>query len=169
MSRWRAETYGHAEKATRSWLWRGLWLASAFLIIPYGFSKEGMDRNARIEIIRGLLREMAVTKVPLPRGKRGVRVDAKGKLDQEAAQKEMHLKNGVAIQPGAPAVITKIEFKSNQVTFEVNGGRSRLARSGTNTSRSMGDGSYAGCIGTAANRHDRDHPSPWILVSPFPT
>ncbi|MGO8816701.1 MAG: hypothetical protein ACLQVG_18850 [Terriglobia bacterium] len=121
MSRWRAETYGHAEKATRSWLWRGLWLASAFLIIPYGFSKEGMDRNARIEIIRGLLREMAVTKVPLPRGKRGVRVDAKGKLDQEAAQKEMHL-NGVAIQPGAPAVITKIEFKSNQVTFEVNGG-----------------------------------------------
>ena len=80
-----------------------------------------MDRNARIDIIRGLLREMAVTKVPLPRGKRGVRVDAQGKLDQAEAQKEMHF-NGMAMQAGMPAVITKIEFKSNQIIFEVNGG-----------------------------------------------
>ncbi|MGD0222033.1 MAG: hypothetical protein ABSF71_06825 [Terriglobia bacterium] len=121
MTRWRSETRGHAEKATLSWLWRSLWLASAFLVIPSGFSKEGMDRNARYDIIRGLLREMSVTKVPLPRGKRGVRVDATGKLDQVDAQKEMHV-NGVAMQPGTPAVITKIEFKSNQVIFEVNGG-----------------------------------------------
>ena len=37
------------------------------------------------------------------------------------AQKEMHL-NGMAMQAGMPAEITKIEFKSNQVIFEVNGG-----------------------------------------------
>ena len=80
-----------------------------------------MDRNARIEIIRGLLREVGVTKVPLPRGKRGVRVDAQGKLDQADAQKEMHI-NGMAMQAGVPAEITKIEFKSNQIIFEVNGG-----------------------------------------------
>ena len=121
MSAWRSQTRARSEKATRSWLWRSLWVAIAFLIIPSGFSKEGMDRNARIEIIRGLLREMAVTKVPLPRGKKGVRVDAQGKLDQADAQKEMHL-NGMAMQAGAPAVITKIEFKSSQVVFEVNGG-----------------------------------------------
>jgi hypothetical protein len=121
MSAWRSEIRVRAEKATRSWLWRSLWLACIFLIIPFGFSKEGMDRSARIEIIRGLLREMAVTKVPLPRGKRGVRVDAQGKLNQADAQKEMHF-NGMAMQAGAPAVITKIEFKSNQIIFEVNGG-----------------------------------------------
>jgi hypothetical protein len=80
-----------------------------------------MDRNSRIDIIRGLLREVGVTKVPLPRGKRGVRVDAQGKLDQADAQKEMHF-NGMAMQAGMPAEITKIEFKSNQVIFEVNGG-----------------------------------------------
>src|SRR5271157_611311 len=121
MSAWRFETHARPEKATRSWLWRSLWMASAFLVIPFAFPKEGMDRNARIDIIRGLLREVGVTKVPLPRGKRGVRIDAQGKLDQSDAQKEMH-NNGMAMQPGTPAEITKIEFKSNQVIFEVNGG-----------------------------------------------
>jgi hypothetical protein len=96
-------------------------VASALVLIPSGFPKEGMDRNARIDIIRGLLREVAVTKVPLPRGKRGVRVDAQGKLDRTEAQKEMHI-NGMAMQAGMPAEITKIEFKSNQVIFELNGG-----------------------------------------------
>ncbi|MGD1104404.1 MAG: hypothetical protein ABSA59_20330 [Terriglobia bacterium] len=96
-------------------------MASALVLIPSGFPKEGMDRNARIDIIRGLLREVAVTKVPLPRGKRGVRVDAQGKLDRTEAQKEMHI-NGMAMQAGMPAEITKIEFKSNQVIFELNGG-----------------------------------------------
>ncbi len=96
-------------------------MASAFLVIPLAFPKEGMDRNARYDIIRGLLKESGVTKVPLPRGKRGVRVDAQGKLDQAEAQKEMHI-NGMAIQAGTPAVITHIEFKSNEVLFELNGG-----------------------------------------------
>jgi hypothetical protein len=96
-------------------------MVSAFLLIPVAFPKEGMDRNARIDIIRGLLREVGVTKVPLPRGKRGVRVDAQGKLDQRDAQKEMHV-NGLAMQAGMPAEITKIEFKSKELIFEVNGG-----------------------------------------------
>jgi len=96
-------------------------MAMVFLVVPYAFPKEGMDRSTRIDIIRGLLREVGVTKVPLPRGKRGVRIDAQGKLNQADAQKELH-NNGMAMQPGTPAEITKIEFKSNQVIFEVNGG-----------------------------------------------
>jgi hypothetical protein len=96
-------------------------VATAFLVIPFVFAKEGMDRNARIEIIRGLLREQGVTKVPLPRGKRGVRVDAQGKLDRNAAQNEFR-DNGMAMKAGVPAVITKIEFKSDQLVVELNGG-----------------------------------------------
>ena len=96
-------------------------MASAFLVIPFGFAKEGMDRNARIDIIRGLLKEVGVTKVSLPRGRRGVRVDAQGKLDRAEAQKEMRF-NGMAMQAGMPAEITKIEFKSSQIVFELNGG-----------------------------------------------
>jgi hypothetical protein len=96
-------------------------LACALLAMPWGFPKEGMDRNARYDIIRGLLREVGVTKVPLPRGKKGVRVDAQGKLDQKEAQTELH-DNGMAMQPGTPAEITKIEFKSSQIIIELNGG-----------------------------------------------
>jgi hypothetical protein len=80
-----------------------------------------MDRDSRIDIIRGLLREVAVTKVPLPRGKRGVRIDAQGKLDQEDAQKELH-NNGMAMQAGNPAQLTHIAFKANEIIFELNGG-----------------------------------------------
>jgi hypothetical protein len=80
-----------------------------------------MDSKTRIEIIRGLLREVAVTKVPLPRGKRGIRVDGQGNLDKADAQKELH-NNGLAMQAGNPAQITHIEFKSNEVIFELNGG-----------------------------------------------
>jgi hypothetical protein len=117
----RLETHPRHPGAIRNWLRRSLWLAIAFLIIPNSFSKEGMDQAARIEIIRGLLREVAVTKVPLPRGKNGVRIDAQGKLNREEAQKELR-GNGLAMAAGVPAEITKIEFKANQVIFELNGG-----------------------------------------------
>jgi hypothetical protein len=115
------ETHARSKKSTRSRLGRSLWVALAFLIIPLGLAREGMDSKTRIEILRGLLRELAVTKVPLPLGKRGVRIDAQGKLDQEDAQKEMH-NNGMAMKAGTPAAITKIQFKSNQIVFELNGG-----------------------------------------------
>ena len=117
----RLENQTRSGIAVRGWLWRSLWATCMFAAVVPVFSKEGMDRNARIDIIRGLLREVAVTKVPLPRGKKGVRVDGQGKLDLADAQKEMHF-NGVAMKSGTPAEITRIEFKGNQVVFEVNGG-----------------------------------------------
>ena len=110
-----------ARPANPIWRWSGLLLAATLLLVPTSFAKEGMDRDTRIEVIRGLLREVAVTKVPMPRGKRGVRVDAQGKLDHEDAQKELH-NNGLAMQAGNPAQITRIEFKSNAIVFELNGG-----------------------------------------------
>ncbi len=96
-------------------------LLAAMLAIPCGYGKEGMDQNARIAIIRGLQGEAGVTKVPLPRGKKGVRVDAQGKLDQAEAQTEIH-DNGLAMKAGMPATITHIGFKSSQIVFELNGG-----------------------------------------------
>jgi hypothetical protein len=117
----RLENPAHHRLANRSWAWRSLWLVCLFLVISPCFAKEGMDKDTRIDIIRGLLREVGVTKVSLPRGKRGVRIDAQGKLDNEDAQKEIH-NNGVAMQAGNPAQITHIEFKSNAIVFELNGG-----------------------------------------------
>jgi len=114
-------SHSHRNQARPTRGWRIFGVALAFLIVPLAFAKEGMDSKTRIAVIRTMLREVGVTKVALPRGKHGVRVDAKGKLDLEAAQTEMRL-NGAAMKAGMPAEITRIEFKEKQIIFELNGG-----------------------------------------------
>jgi hypothetical protein len=84
-------------------------------------ASEGMSPEARLALIRGLGSEVAVSKVPLPRGKQGVFVDSQGKLDEARAKQELR-QNGVAISPGMPVEITRIAFKSNRILFELNGG-----------------------------------------------
>jgi len=83
--------------------------------------KKEREREARIAIIRALGQEVAVTKMDLPKGKNGVFVDGKGQLDQAKARGEMQ-RNGLALRPGTVVQITKIEFKSDQVKMELNGG-----------------------------------------------
>jgi hypothetical protein len=93
----------------------------ALLVVPLAFPKEQVARNSHIVIIRGLLKEVGVAKVPLPRGKKGIRLDSQGKVDQANADTELRT-NGMAIRPGMPVEITKITFKSNDIVFEINGG-----------------------------------------------
>jgi len=99
---------------------RGL-VAVFALSSALGMASEGMSPEARLALIRGLGSEVAVSKVPLPRGKQGVFVDSQGKLDEARAKKELR-QNGVAIGPGMPVEITRIAFKSNRILFELNGG-----------------------------------------------
>jgi hypothetical protein len=80
-----------------------------------------LNDRGRIDLIRGLDREIAVTKIALPRGKHGVIVNDQGQLDQERAQQELRM-NGTAVKPGMPVEITKIKFKSHQIVFEINNG-----------------------------------------------
>ena len=81
-------------------------------------------RDAHIDLIRGLQSEIAVAKIPRPRGKRGVYVSDKGQLDQPKANAELR-ENGPAIKPGMPVEITRLTFKGNHVIFEINhGGKS---------------------------------------------
>lgn len=84
-------------------------------------SEQTLNGKGRINLIRGLDREIAVAKLSLPRGKHGVFVDAKGSLDQARAQEELRT-NGPAISPGTPVEITKIIFKPHDIVFELNGG-----------------------------------------------
>jgi hypothetical protein len=79
------------------------------------------EQAARLALIRGLAQEVAVTKIPLPRGKHGISVDAQGQVEQGKADAEMR-QNGVAIRPGMPVKITRMEFKSKRVILELNGG-----------------------------------------------
>ncbi len=92
------------------------------LVLPVSvFAKDQSKLDTHIRLIRGLVREVAVSKVPLPRGKKGVRVDSKGKLDKAAADSQLSA-HGMAIKPGMPVEITKIIFKSNEIILELNGG-----------------------------------------------
>jgi hypothetical protein len=83
---------------------------------PFPLKQEG-----KIDLIRGLSSEVAVAKVALPRGKHGIFIDPQGKIDQSKAQQEMK-DNGAAVNAGTPIKITKIDFKGDRLTFEINGG-----------------------------------------------
>lgn len=95
----------------------GLLLCTVAVVFP----KDEAARDARFALIRGLVREIAVSKITLPRGNKGVRVDLQGKLDQAKVASELHT-NGEAIKAGMPVEITKMAFKSNAIVFELNGG-----------------------------------------------
>ena len=115
----------HGLPGRRGWLQRLPWLGLLALAIlqppPALPAKGSLTRDSRIDLIRGLVKEIAVAKVALPRGKHGVYVNTQGKLDQTKAGTELRT-NGVAIRPGMPVEITRITFKSGRILFEINGG-----------------------------------------------
>jgi len=80
-----------------------------------------LDKNGQILLIRGLSSEVAVAKLALPRGKHGIYLDSHGKLDRAKAQEELK-ENGPAVNAGTPIEITRIDFKPDRLTFEINGG-----------------------------------------------
>lgn len=98
----------------------GLALAVSFLP-QFSLAKKQSKEETRIEIIRKLGSEIAVAKVALPRGKRGIFLNDKGQVNQADADAELR-QNGPAIRAGMPVEITKITFKSGKIVFEINGG-----------------------------------------------
>jgi hypothetical protein len=80
-----------------------------------------LNKLGEIDLIRGLSSEIAVAKVALPRGKHGIQVDSRGRINQTEAAEQMKL-NGAAVTAGTPVKITKIDFKDDHLTFEINGG-----------------------------------------------
>ncbi len=84
-------------------------------------AKEVLTRGARIDLIRGLVKEIAVSKIALPRGKHGLHLNSQGQLDKSKADAEVR-ENGPAIRPGMPVEITRITFKPDRLVFEINGG-----------------------------------------------
>ncbi len=84
-------------------------------------AKDRITKDSRIALIRGLVHEIAVTKVVLPRGKHGLFLSSTGEVDENRANDELR-QNGPAIRPGMPIQITKVEFKPNRIVFEINGG-----------------------------------------------
>jgi len=80
-----------------------------------------LNKSGEINLIRGLSSEVAVAKIPLPRGKHGIDLDSMGKIDQAKAREQIKT-NGVAVNPGSPIEISKIVFHENHLIFVINGG-----------------------------------------------
>ncbi len=80
-----------------------------------------ITRDSRLELIRGLAHEIAVVKVVLPRGKKGIFLNSQGQIDQDKFNSELR-QHGTAVQSGMPIQITKVKIDSNSILFEVNGG-----------------------------------------------
>jgi len=98
-------------------------LAMLFVLFPSvcRAKEERLTEKSRIELIRGLGSEIAVAKIAMPRGKRGIFVDEKGKVNQSEVNSEIRA-NGAAVRAGMPVEITKITFKSGRIVFDINGG-----------------------------------------------
>jgi hypothetical protein len=84
-------------------------------------AKEKLPKQDRLVLIRELDHEIAVSKVPLPRGRHGVYLDSSGKLDQGKAREELR-SQGMAVGAGMPIEITRMTFKGSRILFELNGG-----------------------------------------------
>ena len=80
-----------------------------------------LTRESRLQILRGLHSELATAKRALPRGEDPVPLDSEGQVDEEELQ---HLigTNGAALRPGERVQITKIDFRKEEIIFELNGG-----------------------------------------------
>jgi hypothetical protein len=100
-------------------------LAGAVGLVPAaGKKEEGINHDARMGLIRVLSSEIAVAKVALPRGRKGLLLNSKGEVNKDRAEEEFK-SNGVAIRPGMPVEITKITFKADRIVFEINKGGKR--------------------------------------------
>ncbi len=83
--------------------------------------KQSTKQFDQLLLIRGLAHEVAVAKIPLPWGKRGIYVRPDGEIDQAKAVDELR-KRGESIGPGMPVEITGIRFKNGRIILALNGG-----------------------------------------------
>lgn len=84
-------------------------------------ASQDIGRYNKILLIRGLDHEVAVAKIPLPWGKRGIEINRNGQVNQKLAMKELHSR-GESVKPGVPVEITDIKFKPGRIQFAINGG-----------------------------------------------
>lgn len=84
-------------------------------------AKENYMTDPRVLLIRGLDSEIAVAKIPLPAGKKGLVIDREGAVEQKSAAEQFR-NHGMSVKAGMPVEITKIDFHSKKIIFEINGG-----------------------------------------------
>ncbi len=86
-------------------------------------SKTELDTKTRLELIRFLESDQGFAMRPLPRGHKGLTLEANGKLEPAGeAYLNMVTDQGLSAKPGERVVITNIKFEKSRVSFMLNGG-----------------------------------------------
>jgi hypothetical protein len=94
-------------------------------VAPQAKSSGGaLQEGSRLSIIRYVDGEFAKVVVPLPGGKKGFKFDAGKPLDEKSLKDTLRLQ-GAALNPGDTVQITKIEFRTKDIVFQINGGGKR--------------------------------------------
>lgn len=96
--------------------------AAALLMMPAAAAEQyKYSVRERIQLTRDLTAEYATAKVTLPRSKKPLPVDTSGNIDTERWT-DAHQEYGPAARMGNLVQITKIQFESKKIIFEINGG-----------------------------------------------
>ena len=85
--------------------------------------KTGLDSKTRLELIRILQSEQGFAMRPLPRGHKGLTLEANGLLKPAGEPYlDMVTQNGMSAKPGDAIVLTDVKFDKNKIVFQINGG-----------------------------------------------
>jgi len=86
-------------------------------------TKSELDAKTRLELIRLLDAEQGFAMRPLPRGHKGLTLQANGKLEPFGeAYLDMATAEGLAAKPGDRVVLTDVKIEHSHIVFELNGG-----------------------------------------------
>jgi len=86
-------------------------------------SKTALDTKTRLELIRVLQSEQGFAMRPVPRGHKGLTLEANGNLKPAGEPYlDMVTQFGLCAKPGDAIVLTDIKFDHNKMVFQINGG-----------------------------------------------
>lgn len=101
---------------------KGYLVTAALLVcLPVASASDKLQPQSRAVILRALLAEFGSLKKTLPRGGEGLKLKVDGSIDERSL--DIQVANyGPAVSVGEVAQITRIEFLSDKIRFEINGG-----------------------------------------------
>ncbi len=85
--------------------------------------KQQLDARSRLDLIRTMESEQGFAMRPLPKGHKGLILEANGNLDPSGeAYLNMVVSEGMCAKPGDRVVVTDIKIEKSRIVFDFNGG-----------------------------------------------
>jgi hypothetical protein len=105
--------------------------------------KRPLDAKTRLMLVRYLESEQGFAMRPLPRGHKGILLEANGKLVPAGeAYLNMATVQGISAKPGDRVVISNVRIDHNKIIFDLNGGPDARHRFLSHIQIGMGDPDY---------------------------